>query len=55
LVKGIEGVAKSYGLLNHCGGNWDNLLDKRIVEDTFKHRKKYNTNSVCDLIRVFLN
>ncbi len=30
-MRGIESVAKSYGLLSQCSGGWDTLMDKRIV------------------------
>ena len=52
LAKAIESISKEFGLLNHCSEGWNILVDIRIIQDSFKHRKDYDYTSVCDLIRV---
>lgn len=53
LIIGFEKIASKFKLLNHCGLKWSNLIDKTIMQELNKHRKKYDATYASDLIRVF--
>lgn len=54
LIQGFEEVAQQFGLLAHCEGRWNRMIDKFIIEELGNHKKKYSFSSSADLIRVTL-
>eukprot|EP00826_Nyctotherus_ovalis_P029311 TRINITY_DN2312_c0_g4_i3.p1 TRINITY_DN2312_c0_g4~~TRINITY_DN2312_c0_g4_i3.p1 ORF type:complete len:678 (-),score=169.58 TRINITY_DN2312_c0_g4_i3:297-2330(-) len=54
LIQGFEEVAQTFGLLAHCEGKWNKVIDKFIIEELANHKKKYSFSSSADLIRVTL-